>query len=84
MHVWITGGAESGAVRVELSPDLAKIVAAWPNLPEAIKRPMLAMIGSAGRSPIAVSRKRGPWRAAVLAWTLGSRAWSVVPLDPAD
>jgi hypothetical protein len=26
-------------------PDLARVVAAWPNLPAAIKRAMLALIG---------------------------------------
>jgi hypothetical protein len=32
--------AESGA----LDPDLAKIVAAWPSLPEPIRRAVLALI----------------------------------------
>jgi hypothetical protein len=41
-----TGGAESGAVSAELPPDLAKIVAAWPNLPEPIRRAMLALVGA--------------------------------------
>jgi hypothetical protein len=36
-----SGGAESGA----FDPDLTKIVAAWPSLPEPIKRAMLALIG---------------------------------------
>ena len=36
-----TGGVESGAS----DPDLAKIIAAWPSLPEPIRRAMLALVG---------------------------------------
>jgi hypothetical protein len=39
------GGAESGAVGAPLDSDLARIVAAWPTLPEPIRRAMLALIG---------------------------------------
>jgi hypothetical protein len=37
-----TDGSELGAAR---DADLAKIVAAWPTLPDAIRRAMLALIG---------------------------------------
>jgi len=43
-----TGGAESGAVgaRMGLSdPDLAAVVAAWPNLPEATRAAVVALVG---------------------------------------
>jgi hypothetical protein len=40
-----TGGAESGA-RVPADPDLTRLVAAWPALPEPIKRAVLALVGS--------------------------------------
>jgi hypothetical protein len=33
----------------QTDPDLAKIVDAWPNLPEAIKAGMLAMVKAAGK-----------------------------------
>jgi len=36
------GAAESGAV----DPDLARILEAWPNLPEPIRRAMLALVNS--------------------------------------
>jgi hypothetical protein len=41
------GGAESGAVAPDAAAysDLARIVAAWPTLPEPIRRAMLALIG---------------------------------------
>jgi len=42
-----TGGAESGAVgaRMGLSdPDLAAVVNAWPTLPEATRRQVVAMV----------------------------------------
>ena len=32
----------------EADPDLSRVVAAWPELPEAIRRAVLALIGSAG------------------------------------
>jgi hypothetical protein len=32
----------------QIAPDLAKIVAAWPTLPKAIRRAMLAMVEAAG------------------------------------
>jgi hypothetical protein len=44
------GGAESAAVPADSSPidpDLARIVATWPTLPEPIRRATLALIGSA-------------------------------------
>jgi hypothetical protein len=40
-----TGDAESDAVGARIDPDLARIVAAWPTLPEPIRRAMLALIG---------------------------------------
>jgi hypothetical protein len=44
------GGAKSGAVSPDPSaadPDLARIVARWPALPEPVRRAMLALIGTA-------------------------------------
>jgi hypothetical protein len=42
-------GAATGAVETQnMSPELAKIVAAWPTLPDALRRAMLALIDSAG------------------------------------
>jgi hypothetical protein len=38
------GGAESGALASD--PELALVVAAWPTLPEAIRRAMLSMVES--------------------------------------
>ena len=46
------GGAESGAVgnnSTATDPDLAKVVEAWPRLPEPIKRAILAMIEASGQ-----------------------------------
>ena len=42
-------GAESGAPALTNppNPDLARVVSAWPDLPEAIRRAVLALIGSA-------------------------------------
>jgi hypothetical protein len=36
--------AESGAVAVD--PDLARLIAAWPALPQAIRRVILALVES--------------------------------------
>jgi len=52
-----TGGAESGAVGARnadsaapsptpTDPELARLVEAWPKLPEAIRRGILAMVES--------------------------------------
>jgi hypothetical protein len=44
------GGAKSGAVSPDPSPDnpdLARIVATWPKLPESIRRALLALIETA-------------------------------------
>lgn len=38
-------GAESGAVGAR-DPDLARLIAAWPTLPEPIRRAILALVGS--------------------------------------
>ena len=47
-HLRVEGGAESGALaQLALDPDLSRIVAAWPNLPEPIKAAMRALLGSA-------------------------------------
>jgi hypothetical protein len=35
------------ARETEIDPDLARVVSAWPGLPEAIRRAVLALIGSA-------------------------------------
>jgi hypothetical protein len=55
-----SGGAESGAVGGDspgttsigqariADPDLAAVVAAWTNLPPAIKAGILAMVGASG------------------------------------
>jgi hypothetical protein len=46
------GGAESGALfrqTVQNHPDLARIVAAWPTLPDAIRRAIVGMIDAAFR-----------------------------------
>lgn len=45
----VGGGAESGAPAVDmgrLDGDLAIVIAAWPRLPGAIKRGILAMVGA--------------------------------------
>jgi len=53
-----TGGAESGAVgaqnadsavdgAVAADPDLGRLIEAWPTLPEAIRRGILAMVEAA-------------------------------------
>ena len=42
-----SGGAESGADSPDLAqidPDLAKVVRAWPELPEAVRVGILAMV----------------------------------------
>jgi hypothetical protein len=38
--------AHSLARETQIDPDLARIVEAWPGLPEAIRRAVLALIGS--------------------------------------
>jgi hypothetical protein len=46
----VEGGAKSGAVSADFSPidpDLARIVATWPTLPESIRRAMLALVETA-------------------------------------
>jgi hypothetical protein len=32
-----------------LDPELARVIAAWPDLPEAIRRAVLALVGTVGR-----------------------------------
>lgn len=42
-----SGGAESGAFSddsPEIDPELAKVMGAWPDLPDAIKAGILAMV----------------------------------------
>ena len=42
-----TGGAESGALAaLTLDPELARLVAAWPALSDAIRRAVLALVGT--------------------------------------
>ena len=36
--------------RPDLPPDVARIVAAWPTLPEAIRAGILAMVAAAGEA----------------------------------
>jgi hypothetical protein len=38
--------AHTLAHETEIDPDLARVVSAWPDLPEAIRRAVLALIGS--------------------------------------
>lgn len=46
-HIRPTGGAESGALAaLALDPELARVVAAWPTLPEPIRRAVLALVSS--------------------------------------
>jgi len=40
------GGAESGALTIA-DAELARLVAAWPTLPEPIRRAVLALVNSA-------------------------------------
>jgi hypothetical protein len=47
-NVWepgILGGIERGCTSCRLRRELAKIIAAWPSLPEPIRREMLAVVG---------------------------------------
>lgn len=45
----LTGTADSGCERVrEVDPDLARVLDAWPGLPEYIKAAVLALVESAG------------------------------------
>jgi hypothetical protein len=47
----IPTGAESGAVGAQngpIDPQLAAVVAAWPTLPEAVRRRVMAMVNAAG------------------------------------
>jgi len=48
-----TGGAESGALGADApceDPDLAAVVTAWSELPEAVRVGILAMVRAAGTS----------------------------------
>ncbi len=38
-------------VEIALDPDLARVVAAWPTLPDAIRRALLALVGSVTSEP---------------------------------
>ncbi len=42
-HFWPEGGAESGALA---DSDLRRVVEAWPELPDAIRRAVLALIAA--------------------------------------
>ncbi|MCH7685408.1 MAG: hypothetical protein IH899_01785 [Planctomycetes bacterium] len=45
------GGAESGAVGAQsalMDPDLRAVIEAWPELPDAVKAGILAMVRAAG------------------------------------
>ncbi|MBY0461225.1 MAG: hypothetical protein K2V38_28205 [Gemmataceae bacterium] len=51
-HFATPGGAESGALaRIDLDPDLSRIVAAWPDLPAPIKAAILALVGTVEPRP---------------------------------
>jgi hypothetical protein len=45
------GAAESGAVSApaDTEPDLARVVAAWPRLPEQVRAAVLALVATAAR-----------------------------------
>jgi hypothetical protein len=47
-------GAETGAPAA-IAPDLAAVIAAWPTLPDPIRRALLALIG--GADPPAAARE---------------------------
>jgi hypothetical protein len=38
--------AQSLARETQIDPDLARVVSAWPDLPEAIRRAVLALVNS--------------------------------------
>jgi hypothetical protein len=40
--------AQTLAREIENHPDLARVASAWPTLPEAIRRAVLALVGAAG------------------------------------
>jgi hypothetical protein len=45
-------GAESGAVSPisgPIDPDLQRVIDAWPNLPEAVKAGIVAMVKASGK-----------------------------------
>ena len=47
--VAVQGGAKSGALSgdsVPIDPDLAAVVAAWPGLPETVRRQVVALVGA--------------------------------------
>ena len=45
-HIRPTGGAESGApAALALDPDLSRVVAAWPTLPDHIRAAIRALVG---------------------------------------
>ena len=58
-HFLDQGGAKSGAI-AEIDPDLAALVAAWPTLPEPIRRAMLALIASTNCQILAVGAPERP------------------------
>ncbi|MBN2130310.1 MAG: hypothetical protein JW741_12480, partial [Sedimentisphaerales bacterium] len=44
-------GAESGALQSDFAPDLAQVVAAWPGLPDDVKRKILHLVKSHRPTP---------------------------------
>jgi hypothetical protein len=52
------GGAESGAVgaqSAQFPPDLAAVVAAWPDLPETVRREVVGLVRAADKTTRAAS-----------------------------
>jgi hypothetical protein len=50
-HVPESRGAESGALggdSIPFSPDLVQVITAWPQLPEAMRAGIVAMVRAAG------------------------------------
>jgi len=44
------GGAKSGALGPEITPEVAEVLNAWPTLPPPVRAGILAMIRAAGNS----------------------------------
>jgi hypothetical protein len=42
--------AQTLAREMQIDPDLARVVSAWPDLPEAIRRAVLALVGTLDES----------------------------------
>ena len=58
-----TDSAPSSALSAQNDPDLARVVAAWPELPEAIRADILAMVQHAEKQAENSVCERPPGRA---------------------